>query len=190
MGAWIEISSSLALKDPAISRTLYGCVDWNMIGHKQQVHPGLVAPFMGAWIEIQSHQMGKYKTLVAPFMGAWIEIHLHYLKNIFQVSRTLYGCVDWNHISFISLKPKNQSHPLWVRGLKSPKTPITLPAPLVAPFMGAWIEIQSHQMGKYKTLVAPFMGAWIEINSFCMDPVYFDCRTLYGCVDWNTTHHQ
>ena len=57
-----------------------------------------------------------------------------------------------------------ESHPLWVRGLKSNKAlPFTV-SPEVAPFMGAWIEIR---MGFYTFTirnVAPFMGAWIEIK--------------------------
>ena len=29
------------------------------------------------------------------------------------------------------------------------------------------------------------MGAWIEIFLTTIKAVYFPCRTLYGCVDWN-----
>ena len=35
-----------------------------------------VAPFMGAWIEIDTVMSGGGATSVAPFMGAWIEIQL------------------------------------------------------------------------------------------------------------------
>ena len=34
---------------------------------------------------------------------------------------------------------------------------------LVAPFVGAWIEIGILAKGFYKELVAPFVGAWIEM---------------------------
>ncbi len=53
----------------------------------------------------------------------------------------------------------------------------------VAPFMGAWIEI-CIAIGVNDLLnVAPFMGAWIEIHVI-LDPGYGDYRrTLYGCVD-------
>ena len=52
MGAWIEINFSAD-------------GNWDLI----------VAPFMGAWIEIFIHQLSTAKAPnVAPFMGAWIEI--------------------------------------------------------------------------------------------------------------------
>ena len=35
---------------------------------------------------------------------------------------------------------------------------------MVAPFMGAWIEIKSSSPVAVISQVAPFMGAWIEIK--------------------------
>ena len=35
--------------------------------------------------------------------------------------------------------------------------------PLVAPFVGAWIEIPDSRVSIYVSTVAPFVGAWIEI---------------------------
>ena len=35
----------------------------------------MVAPFAGAWIEIDRGRMGEHLDAVAPFAGAWIEIH-------------------------------------------------------------------------------------------------------------------
>ena len=56
-----------------------------------------VAPYLGAWIEIGHHDDDHRDTgHVAPYLGAWIEIHLQ--KD-----------------DFLSKK----SHPTWVRGLKS-----------------------------------------------------------------------
>ncbi len=54
-----------------------------------------VAPFMGAWIEIDQGKVEESARQVAPFMGAWIEIHP-------------------SSPGLILIK----SHPLWVRGLK------------------------------------------------------------------------
>ena len=52
---------------------------------------------MGAWIEIPAAMLSKSKEIkVAPFMGAWIEISIKKLRRVEQ----------------------NESHPLWVRGLK------------------------------------------------------------------------
>ena len=72
--------------------------------------------------------------------------------------------------------------------------------------MGAWIEIPAAMLSKSKVIVAPFMGAWIEISVSCRYCCYVFmshplwvrglkflkmigklhsvfCRTLYGCVD-------
>ncbi len=49
--------------------------------------------------------------------------------------------------------------------------------------MGAWIEIDHWRCILWQRLVAPFMGAWIEICP-CGDGVYRTARrTLHGCVD-------
>ncbi len=37
--------------------------------------------------------------------------------------------------------------------------------PVVAPFMGAWIETLTKQLPPEIDMVAPFMGAWIETYS-------------------------
>ena len=36
--------------------------------------------------------------------------------------------------------------------------------PVVAPHLGAWIEINKTKDTKHMTRVAPHMGAWIEID--------------------------
>ena len=54
---------------------------------------------------------------------------------------------------------------------------------LVAPFMGAWIEIKWENDTAEPNLVAPFMGAWIEILNLSPIDAIFSRRTLYGCVD-------
>ena len=43
-------------------------------------------------------------------------------------------------------------------------TPLTLPALPVAPFVGAWIEINVQYQPEHYVVVAPFVGAWIEIS--------------------------
>ena len=62
------------------------------------MRPIIVAPFMGAWIEMSEYRAGSRTRLVAPFMGAWIEIA---------------ACLA----AAASFKV---SHPSWVRGLKWP----------------------------------------------------------------------
>ena len=47
----------------------------------------IVAPYMGAWIEIQCIQVAGKTLFVAPYMGAWIEIHpLSLLDYLFYVA--------------------------------------------------------------------------------------------------------
>ena len=41
---------------------------------------------------------------------------------------------------------------------------------LVAPFVGAWIEIVIFVIYLLQRLVAPFVGAWIEIYECCRNP--------------------
>ena len=74
-------------------------------------------------------------------MGAWIEIFLG--------------------ANGVCLKG---SHPTWVRGLKSAVSWTVGPLPVVAPYMGAWIEIAEGGGKLTITAVAPYMGAWIEIS--------------------------
>ena len=42
--------------------------------------------------------MGMIKILVAPHMGAWIEIYNYINTYKFVQRRTPHGCVDWNQI--------------------------------------------------------------------------------------------
>ena len=77
-----------------------------------------VAPFAGAWIEMDDELSEWFKVHVAPFAGAWIEIFR---------SRWM-SCNPW-------------SLPSRERGLKSRMLPHLLSGIAVAPFAGAWIEI-------------------------------------------------
>ena len=57
----------------------------------------------------------------------------------------------------------SESHSIWVRGLK---------------YLGFIIRHCSE-------VVALYMGAWIEMFSVTRCSTWLNCRTLYGCVDWN-----
>ncbi len=97
-----------------------------------------VAPLVGAWIEIHQKHTRLDGLSVAPLVGAWIEI-----ARAGQRWRV------------------RQSHPLWVRGLKS-----------------KWLYFV-----KFEGMVAPLAGAWIEIKTVPALPL-LDCRrTPCGCVD-------
>ena len=80
---------------------------------------GVVAPFAGAWIEMQMGKADKIRTFVAPFAGAWIEIAARM-------------AICWTQTG---------SLPSRERGLKFGVC-VRCPLPdVVAPFAGAWIEI-------------------------------------------------
>ena len=53
----------------------------------------------------------------------------------------------------------------------------------VAPFVGAWIEILNSYWVVKQGKVAPFVGAWIEIKQCKMCFVYDQGRSLRGSVD-------
>ena len=73
-------------------------------------------------------------------MGAWIEIVMSNALQLF--SRSLLS---------------------WERGLKSVAAPALDTGALVAPLVGAWIEIQAEAAKMAGMSVAPLVGAWIEI---------------------------
>ena len=57
-------------------------------------------------------------------------------------------------------------------------------AQYVAPFTGAWIEIQPTMAPALPPVaVAPFTGAWIEIMRGRSSRWALTRRTLHGCVD-------
>ena len=74
-------------------------------------------------------------------MGAWIEIVMSNALQLF--SRSLLS---------------------WERGLKSVAAPALDTGALVAPLVGAWIEIQAEAAKMAGMSVAPLVGAWIEIE--------------------------
>ena len=91
---------------------------WIEIGRQSKPLPLIrAAPFMGAWIEIDSTDPSATETYMphpswvrglkcdttkmisnvpsaAPFMGAWIEMFKISLNFWLVLSRTLHGCVD------------------------------------------------------------------------------------------------
>ena len=54
----------------------------------------IVAPLMGAWIEIEMHSSSGNRYPVAPLVGAWIEIKNSSLVNIMFLRRSPRGSVD------------------------------------------------------------------------------------------------
>ena len=61
-----------------------------------------------------------------------------------------------------------ESRPTRARGLKSLPVSHQPAPPLVAPYAGAWIEINLVRRIQERVLVAPYAGAWIEMASRIM----------------------
>ena len=57
-----------------VCRSSRGSVDWNYGKAEIAAHEDIVAPLVGAWIEIVVFLENVYYTDVAPLVGAWIEI--------------------------------------------------------------------------------------------------------------------
>ncbi len=81
------------------------------------MHIHIVAPYTGAWIEIQIllQLLGKQK--VAPYTGAWIEIVNEREKPIIKMSHpTRVRGLKFQYVLWKAINLK--SHPTRVRGLK------------------------------------------------------------------------
>ena len=106
-----------------------------------------VAPYAGAWIEINGHMKDAGGIAVAPYAGAWIEIN-HLLGSFLGDGVAPYAGawieIVWNMTRSTSL---SLSHPTRVRGLKSGCPNVFALQMYVAPYAGAWIEIFSLPSG-------------------------------------------
>ena len=71
----------------------------------------------------------------------------------------------WIEIGIFDNEKKNQKSLLsWERGLKSVSLAPSNFDTIVAPLVGAWIEIVKRCTTARQRQVAPLVGAWIEIN--------------------------
>ena len=82
----------------------------------------MVAPLVGAWIEISALTGTPFPYLVAPLVGAWIEI--------------FWFCSDFNSQKVAPLVGA------WIEISKSVADTFST---TVAPLVGAWIEIYAYQ---------------------------------------------
>ncbi len=62
----------------------------------------------------------------------------------------------------------SESLPTRERGLKYKSIPQRGCSHHVAPYAGAWIEIQVPGDNRITSVVAPYAGAWIEIPTKCL----------------------
>ena len=101
---------------------------------------------------------------VAPFAGAWIEIDC--IGVAAYISRSLPSRERGLKLrQLLSIPTRMGSLPSRERGLKLFQSENPVDLFRVAPFAGAWIEIRLKVMMNQREIVAPFAGAWIEIIS-------------------------
>ena len=100
----------------------------------------MVAPCVGAWIEIHYELSEILSYNVAPCVGAWIEIFDNCW--IIRAPGSLLA---------------------WERGLKYTMNYQKFYPTTVAPCVGAWIEMIHYAKNGVHIVVAPCVGAWIEI---------------------------
>ena len=181
-GAWIEIELRLTEELRHFVAPFAGA--WIEIGYtRDRWITWSVAPFAGAWIEIFQKENYSVFAVVAPFAGAWIEILKHQDLRLLRSGRSLRGSVDWN------MTPTASGLILTCRSLRGSvdwnlNESSTLPRTEVAPFAGAWIEIDGKDVNNSEECVAPFAGAWIEITP-SLSRNAIQSRSLRGSVDWN-----
>ena len=96
---------------------------------------------MGAWIEIVCWMKVTALFTVAPLVGAWLEI----ITSSFGILRAHGSLPSWERglkcYDRHQYPPLSWSLPSWERGLKFEIDKICIRIELVAPLVGAWIEI-------------------------------------------------
>ena len=76
-----------------------------------------VAPYVGAWIETNSKELAQYQHAVAPYVGAWIETTKKVYRSALEESHPMW--VRGLKLKEIRITEHDiRSHPMWVRGLK------------------------------------------------------------------------
>ena len=121
-----------------------------------------VAPFTGAWIEIFRYPESPVQSPVAPFTGAWIEIARNQERGWLYVSlpsreRGLKSVPETRPF------PRRLSLPSRERGLKSHPRHYFVIAPASLPSRERGLKCSWTVFPHRNTMVAPFVGAWIEI---------------------------
>ena len=161
VGAWIETlkaGSSILAKE---SRTLRGCVDWNLWCLSNMC--ALQCRTLRGCVDWNAESWCYKKLLTSRTLRGCVDWNSNLALTVSApLSRTLRGCVDWNRQSLLlSCLISGRT----LRGCvdwNSNKGRRCLKRGEVAPYVGAWIE--THMVGNRQIL---------------------EGRTLRGCVDWN-----
>ena len=123
---------------------------------------------------------------VAPFAGAWIEIQARRCLEYSLQRRTLRGCVDWNYFCNISFTFYSLSHPSRVRGLKLPSVTVAQAILESRTLRGCVDWNKKVNTNPVVTVTShPSRVRGLKLHLKQLDHLIYPCRTLRGCVDWN-----
>ena len=161
MGAWIEINITLSINplSTASLPTWERGLKYTPLSFVADIN--VVAPYMGAWIEIFVCRMELPISSSLPTWERGLKFATPNAELITCASRSLHGSVDWN---LNQRRARRKSH--------------------VAPYMGAWIEINYDQEA---CRVLKSLPTWERgLKSVCAVLLqWHKCRSLHGSVDWN-----
>ena len=167
-----------------VSRTPYGCVDWNILWVIHKINNIRVAPHMGAWIETSPiAQSAQYRASHPIWVRGLKHKSEDYLVKRTEC-RTPYGCVDWNisNTMFIILLKSRTPYGcvdwnLWYA--------VKWCCPLSRTPYGC-VDWNNMYQFIILLLLSRTPYGCVDWNS---EPLYDlngqKCRTPYGCVDWN-----
>ena len=139
-GAWIEIRCSLCISNSGASRSLHGGVDWNKLDQEKTNCNNQSLPSRGRGLKLWTKTVWTYTDKSLPSRG---------------------------------------------RGLKLERLRDELNKKMSLPSRGRGLKYDSISSNKFSCQVAPFTGAWIEINYMLRNFYLRFCRSLHGGVDWN-----
>ena len=111
-----------------------------------------------------SHAQPNRCTRVAPHVGAWIEIIKSLKDHRMQVSHPTW-VRGLKCLRSCRAYPADMSHPTWVRGLKFEDGGRYVRSRGSHPTWVRGLKFNKSQLAKQYFGVAPHVGAWIEINS-------------------------
>ena len=145
-----------------LGRTLCGCVDWNL--HQSRLSSHLRShPMWVRGLKLQYFSLAELGEVSHPMWVRGLKPHLRAHRRRLRWSHPMWVRGLKLHSSATPLR-RSGSHPMWVRVLK--------------------LNLRAHR--RRLGCVAPYVGAWIETPSDSLPSVPSPCRTLCGCVDWNT----
>ena len=140
MGAWVEIILAHTDWNLRPRRSLCGSVGWNRRAAVDQIIPRRRS--LCGSVGWNKNNFAKVrKAPVAPFVGAWVEIAARKTRLRAPERRSLCGSVGWNLSKLETNYYADLSLPLWECGLKSQGEESCRICMIVAPFVGAWIEV-------------------------------------------------